>query len=310
MELILKVYFKIQLKILSRYITDAGINKYLGWALIFIAFVFFSNYTLSENNNLHFIYILVPIFLIAKIASKRRLGFLEFCFPPKKFYKIRLIESLILSLPFAVFLLYYSYPQLALILFILSFLLAFYKRGFSFNIVVPTPFGKYPYEFIIGFRKTFPLILASYFLVAISIMYANFHLALFVIFIQFILSAGYFMHQDLLGYVWVYKHRSHLFLLKKIKLAFVQHFVLYGAELVLFFYFFSDKILLMLIFYFLGALFLSGAILLKYSAFPERIGVKESMLVALAVYFPPLLIALIPYFYVQSVKSLAKYLDD
>ena len=54
----------------------------------------------------------------------------------------------------------------------------------------------------------------------------------------------------------------------------------------------------------IGFAFLWTVILAKYSAYPNEINIPEGILFALCIYFPPLLIALIPFFYVKSIKKL------
>jgi hypothetical protein len=55
----------------------------------------------------------------------------------------------------------------------------------------------------------------------------------------------------------------------------------------------------------MGMAFLWTVILAKYAAYPREINLPEFTFIAVCVYFPPLLLALLPYFYMKSVKKLS-----
>ncbi|MBK7030860.1 MAG: hypothetical protein IPH45_17355 [Bacteroidales bacterium] len=63
---------------------------------------------------------------------------------------------------------------------------AIFIRNFSFtthnsrwNFTIPTPFSKHPFEFAVGFRKTFLAWLFAYFLTIMAISVGNFNLGVF-----------------------------------------------------------------------------------------------------------------------------------
>jgi hypothetical protein len=53
---------------------------------------------------------------------------------------------------------------------------------------------------------------------------------------------------------------------------------------------------------------LTTIILAKYAAFPHQVNLPQFVILAVSVWFPPLLIAVIPFFYRQSVKRLNEIL--
>ena len=59
----------------------------------------------------------------------------------------------------------------------------------------------------------------------------------------------------------------------------------------------------------LGYVFMATIILAKYSAYPEQMSLSQAIFIALSLYLPVLLIAVIPIFYNQSVKRLNDYLE-
>jgi hypothetical protein len=74
--------------------------------------------------------------------------------------------------------------------------------------------------------------------------------------------------------------------------------------------FFKAQALILAAFIGLGCVFLLVVILLKYSTFPREVPLPKGLLVGFSLFFPPLLLALIPYFYNQSIRSLKIILHD
>lgn len=54
----------------------------------------------------------------------------------------------------------------------------------------------------------------------------------------------------------------------------------------------------------LGYAYLLTAILAKYAAFPGKINLPQAILFGLSIAMPPLLLAAIPFFYIQAVTRL------
>ena len=65
-------------------------------------------------------------------------------------------------------------------------------------------------------------------------------------------------------------------------------------------------ILLLLVF--TGISFLIVIILAKYAAFPNEIQLPQAIVLAACVWFPPLLLLTIPYFYIHAVQRLNRLL--
>jgi hypothetical protein len=74
--------------------------------------------------------------------------------------------------------------------------------------------------------------------------------------------------------------------------------------------FYTKQFKLILISFFIGQTYLSTIILAKYSAYPRNISISEGLLIALSLYFPPLLIAFIPMFYSKSIGNVKYLLND
>jgi hypothetical protein len=74
--------------------------------------------------------------------------------------------------------------------------------------------------------------------------------------------------------------------------------------------FYPTEFALILGIFFLGLLFLWTIILAKYSAYPGEMNLPEGMAIAFSLLFPPLLLAIIPFFYLKSITKLKFLLND
>jgi hypothetical protein len=74
--------------------------------------------------------------------------------------------------------------------------------------------------------------------------------------------------------------------------------------------FYTAELALIVVFYLVGLLFLWTIILAKYAAYPAEMNLPEGVVIALSLYFPPLLLAVIPYFYIKSINKLKFLLND
>jgi len=303
-----KIYFQIQWNVINRYIREVGLNIVLVWLLSFISFVGLSIVLFNQYEYAQFIYPILPIFLLVRLADFKRKEFLRMCYGDQKFHLIRFFENLILSMPFLVFLIIFQYYLIAFVLLLVASALTLFQSRSKFHFTIPTPFYKYPFEFVVGFRKTFLLIAMIFILAFIAVRVDNFNLGLFSFILGFLVSMSYYSFTEDKYHVWIYLYKPKRFLIGKIQSAVIFNSLLYFPITIFFCYFFYENIYQILILYAIGSLFLVYIVFIKYSAFPNKIGLKESIILAVTIYFPPLIIVTIPYFYFQSLKSLNKVL--
>jgi hypothetical protein len=177
------------------------------------------------------------------------------------------------------------------------------------NFVIPTPFGKKPFEFVVGFRKSFYIFPIAYFLTYAAIMVGNFNLGLFSILMIAISCISYYTTTESDYYVWIYKLSPQKFLLHKIKLCLLFFILLTLPILLPMSIFFWDKAVILLALLLSCSLYLTTILLAKYSAFPKQMNLIQGLIMALCVAFPPTLLFVIPYFYKKSVQQLKSVLS-
>lgn len=112
-----------------------------------------------------------------------------------------------------------------LLLIIFAILLTLIKFSSKFNLIIPTPFNKKPFEFTVGFRKTFLIFPIAYFLTYKAIATGNFNLGLFSLILVSLTCLTYYSKLENDYYIWNYNLSPKVFLLEKLKpVFFILHF--------------------------------------------------------------------------------------
>jgi hypothetical protein len=300
----MKEYFLLQFKMTNRKLNEMGIHPFVGYVLGIAGFILISEYLYLKTEFAKYAIVLTALSLLAKTSEINRTGFLLMVFGNKKSRIIRIIENLILCLPFSTLLIYHSEFWESILLIAVSVLLAGFSFKTNLNYTLPTPFYKRPFEFTVGFRNTFYIFPFAYLLTIIAISVNNLNLGIFALLLIFIVTFTFYLKPENEYYVWSFSTSSARFLLVKLVTA-----ARYSAFLALppgiaLSVFYPSEIATILMFLFLGFTFLWTIILAKYSSYPNEINLPEGILIAVCIYFPPLLLFLMPYFYIKSIRKL------
>jgi len=178
----------------------------------------------------------------------------------------------------------------------------------AYNITIPTPFYKKPFEFTVGFRNTFFMFFIAYGLAMIAVVVNNFNLGVFSLMLIFFMVLGYYLKPENEYFVWTYSFVPAKFLIEKIKTAFLFSLYLCLPVLFLLSIFFFEYIGILLLCTILGYLYLTMLILAKYSAYPDEMDLVQAIIIAICFAFPPILIVVIPFFASKSVNKLNEFL--
>ena len=82
---------------------------------------------------------------------------------------------------------------------------------------VPTPFYKRPFEFVVGFRKSFFLIFLLYSILTIALVVSNLNLGIFAMMAIYLVLSGYYSSAEPSFFVWIYALTPANFLGYKIR---------------------------------------------------------------------------------------------
>lgn len=306
----MKNYFHLQLVMTNRKFQKAGIYPLPGYFLVLLVFCLFSEFIFSKTIYANYILILLCLYFELKLSEKNRNDFLLSTFGNNKKNKIRIIENLILCLPFAIVLAYKQAYSDALILLISSTLIATFSFKLNLHITIPTPFSRNPFEFSVGFRKSFFIILTGYTLTVIAITADNLNLGIFSMMLIFLTVLNYYTKPEHEYYVWVHAKRPQEFLKNKIRIASKYGGLLTAPQFICLLSCYPQDYKAITLFFLIGVFFLWMIILAKYAAYPNEINIPEGIIIAMCIFFPPLLLAVIPFFYQKSINKLKILLHD
>jgi len=303
----IKSYLRLQLTLINRKIRDFGMNPVLGHIVI-LTLIALAGWLLFIKipSYAPYITLLLCIYGQSILSQKQRSDFLYIVYGDKTKRRIRIIENLIVSIPFITLLLIESQYIEAAVLPVVSVIMAFFEVN-SKSIVLPTPFSKKPYEFAVGFRKTFLFVLLIYALSVISVCVNNLNLGLFSVFVLCLLCATYYGKVENEYYVWIFSKSPNKYLMHKILTAIRHTFLMTLPAVVLLTVFFPDNWWLVLLATAIGAFLVITFLLAAYSVYPGEIGLLELIFI-LSVFIPPFVLVVIPYFYVRSVNHLKNIL--
>ena len=304
----MKYYFSLQYKMLNRQLTEFGINPILGFALSAILFVGLSFFLFLKTAYAPYIYVFFGISSVIKLGEINRNDFLKSCFPKKEYIQLRAIENILIASPFIVFLLFQLNWIFAIALFLIATFLSVFNFNQQLNHTIPTPFYRYPFEFIVGFRKTIFMFFLAAFLTYMSIHVGNFNLGLFALGLILLTSMSYYLEPEDRYFVWIYNITPKAFLFKKMQIAVIHATLLCLPFSVLLAIFFPHDIAMILALQCLGYLCLITVLLAKYSAYPSKIGLPQGIMLFVSVWFPPALLGVIPYLYKKSIERLSNTL--
>lgn len=304
----IKEYFKLQYKMTNRHLIEFGINP----VIVYLASVFlFYQLSIKLFNDVEYapvIYTFLSLSFIVKIAQESKINFLKSVFTKADFIKVRLLENFLIAIPFLFFLIYYKELIFSFLLVIISFLFALVNFNSKAKFTLKTPFYKYPFEFCIGFRKTFLVNIFAFFICFMAIKVNNFGLGIFSFLLIQFTCLLFYTEPENKYFVWIYSMNAKEFIRYKFRIIVLYSSILCLPIIINLLIFFPTEYALIIGILCLSYLFILTAMLAKYAAFPDKITIREGVILAFLAWFPPILILVIPYLYLESVKKLNTFL--
>jgi len=289
---------------LNRKMIDFGLPILIGYTFLPLIFILGSNYLFRKTAFANYLFGLLAVIVVSKLSEPNRNNFLKSIFSKKKYRILRILENIIYCMPFTLFLIYKKQFIFSLLLNLAVIITALFNFGTTLNITIPTPFSKKPFEFTVGFRKTFYMFPIAYFLTYISISVGNFNLGVFSILFMALICFSYYSEIENEYFIWNFKQSSKEFLLDKTKTCLTYFTLLTVPSIVSLSISFYNQIAILMILFILCYAYLLTIILAKYSAFPNNMHLPQGILILMSFAFPPILFVVIPLFYSQSIKKL------
>ncbi len=304
----MKEYFILQYKMTNRRLKDFGIKPVFGYLLIFAAFPTLSLFLFYQTKFAPYIYLFISLSLTSQLSETGRNDFLKLCFKNAHYKLVRIIENLLSSIPFLLFLIYKQFFIGSIILFILSLIFGLSNLKTSLNYTIPTPFYKKPFEFTVGFRNTFYLFLIAYLLTFIAITVDNFNLGIFSLLLVFLVTLTFYLKPENEYFVWSFALTPQQFIMGKIKTSLLFTSIISIPVVVTLCLFYYENIDAIIGFFIIGCAFIIMIVSAKYSAYPEEMNLPEGIILVLCISVPPLLLLFTPYFFLKAKNKLQRYL--
>ena len=262
-----QTYFFLQAKILSRKLDGLHIKPFVSIVVILVLFII-STELIFQKSYGAYLNCFLCLILLSTFSKTRRIKFLLSIFQNKHFYQLRLIENFLLAFPFLISLTCHRFYTLSFILIGWVCLLVFSKKEISLNLKIPSPFQRHPYEFTIGFRRFFLLILGVYILQLPAFVYFNQNLSYFSLFILNLIFFQFYAEPEPDFFVWTYHNSPRQFLTKKLKGAFSNQLIL-SAPLTLSISIYFSNFFIPIIIHLVGLLLVSLGVVMKYKNYPN-----------------------------------------
>ena len=305
----MKFYLRLQFTLINRAIRDFGMNPAVGYVLILAAVAGLGEVAFARlPTYAPYIIALFCVWVMMNLARKERAEFLHITFDKETKRKIRIIENLIVAVPLVLLLLVHNQYITAAVLSTVSVLMAFVNINPK-SFVMPTPFSKKPFEFSVGFRNTFLVLLLLYVVAVIAVCVNNLNLGLFIIFALCFIASSYYLKPENEFYVWIFAESPRRFLWRKIINALKNTVLLTLPIIIMLTSTNPSEWWQILLITAVGLLFMTTSLLAKYSVYPEQAGFLETFFI-FAIFIPPFVLVVIPFLYFRSIRRLKNYLND
>lgn len=304
----MKKYLLLQFKRTLRYFSERGIAPLLGLILL-ACLIGGLGYLISiRTSHAGIVYLTLQMFALLALGERRKIETLKLIYSKGLFRKLRIVENLIVSVPFMVCLIIfreqYFYVSLVLPVF-MGFVLV---DGVRFR-TIPTPYTKEPVLLPAGFRKTLLINISAYTGLIFSLLIDNYNLGLFALIVMVFIYFSFYNAREPYEYVWIFNLSAKAFIIQKLKEGAFGLILFVAPALIIIIARDWESSYLPLIILLLAVLNLINLIGAKYADFPNEIMIPNGLVVALAMIISPLVIITIPYFYSKAIRNLKPVLE-
>ncbi len=303
----MKYYFQLQYKRLYRSVEETGINRYLAILVLVVLFSGLSYGLFMRSEFAPEIYSLLGLAAILQWSKEQRNVFLKTIFTPSNYRKLRWLENTLTALPFAIVLVIFKEPLLAGGVIVVGGLLSFYNRLKGISKVIPTPFGKRPFEFTAGFRRSILIIVLLYALTVVAVVIKNYNIGVFSILGIMLLCTYYYAKVEEEFFVWVHSLSPRQFMKRKMITVVMYSVILALPPIVTLLIVAPHYYVIIIGLLIWGVLLVLQNMLAKYAYFPVEAPAIAGIMMVLSLIFPPLVLVIVPMYYKKASNNL-KYL--
>ena len=302
----MKYYFKLQFTIVCRKLTALGIPPILAFSIGGVLFYYISNFLFESRKEAPLIYLALAVSLLLKTNNYKKYNFIKAHFSKLNVFKIQFLEKFLMMIPFIIFSVYKTSFLIALIMILVAVAVSFISFRSHNAIYLPTPFSRKPFEFSVGFRKTFYLLPLCYALAIISAKVGNFNLGIFALILIFIITTFNYTKREPDLYIWMHKFTPHEFISFKVKQALINLLLLQSPIILILAFVFPELMGALLFFIVFNMLASSVRVLIKYGISNKNgMNLGDHFTYYLSVLISPFLLILLPYYYKRAIQKLS-----
>ncbi len=304
----MKYYFYVQWQIIQRQLRAFGVAPWLGISVAGLAFVVLSYLLFQKSGLAVYLYMGFAVFFSKSKDYREKLDFLRLQYGIKQMRQILNIEHSLIALPFLlVILISGNFLQVAICM-LLVYLVSWVPFEMKSRLRIPNPYQQFPFEFAIGFRKYFLLVVMAYTIGIIACVVANFNIAIFGMLILALTMMNYYSLVEPSFIIWEDVRSERTLLHYKLKVG-LRYFILTSIPLwTMIVIVYPTHWMYVLLWAVILLIYFLVFILMKYDAFPRAMGLPHTIYFIACMIIPPLLIVFAYRFYKRSLNHLKMYI--
>ena len=300
----MQLYFNAQYLRLIRKLRALGFHPLIALVGGFFLIGFLVKYVYWKSAHAGIILLVFSLLLQSKLNDPNKLLFKKYCFNNADYFRIKIVEQLLCTLPIILILIIFGDIQLIPFTLIGGLFLAAIDQNIINTRQLPSPFFHRPFEYSRGFRKYLAAHLFSLFLLTMGLLVDNYNLAYAsIILLIFIIISFYYVPEPV-SYVSIYNRNSTSFLHHKLKVGIFYGSCLIGPSIIILSVFYVENIIWILLLLPLMVLYISNMICAKYSCYPANLHLPIELLLITSFLIPPIQLMTIPFFYQKSKRQL------
>lgn len=242
--------------------------------------------------------------LIWPLSEKKRNNFLRYTYNANQHVKIRLIENLSIAICFTILMGISGYGIYSLLTIIIGCALSFHNKMGDAKLKIPTPFSKKPFEFPIGFRQYFLLLVFQFVLIGIGFAVNNYNLTIVVYASIFLVLMSFYSTMEEYFFVWIHDDTPTTFINKKITTGVKYSLYVCTIPFIILLAVYPHHIGLTLAVTSVGVFYIAFATVLKYAQYPHVLNLTNIIVTFISIGFPFFMLITIPYYYKKAVQNL------
>jgi len=301
-------YLNLEWKLINRKLIKIGFNLTVFWIVVPALFSLIA-WNLVQKDTISAWVLLGGFSLLFQVPlSKIHHNFLDANVGKLNITAVRITRNLLLSIPLVLLFAMFNKWQQILALFVLALLFSWIKTPQIKLFALPTPYRKYPFEFIIGFRRYFWIWTILVPMIYVSKTYQNDALAIFAFAVILLVQLQFFNTQEPTWYIWNEAKTPSEFLFYKIRIGMICSLISNTIPAILLCIFLPESTIIIASMWALSLILGVFAILCKYAFIPSQLPTMQGFIFAFNLIFPPLLLFSIPYLFKKAELNLKNFL--